>query len=190
MTTAVRPVSPVTPAVRPLPDGGWLLTLPLRVNFGKKGNRATPAVPSKNEAGSGENRHIYAGRRDALKDILATLLAVAQPKRPYLRVRTIRVGIVMAHITECCVFYRADLTLTLYHPTRNILRSDHHNWISGAAALFDAIEISGWVVNDQNLTIAEPVLEVDRHRPRIEVTLRPCVSRGVESDAGERGGAG
>ena len=181
---SVRPVFPVSPSASPLPSG-YRLTLPAEVHFGQGGRRVTPAVPSKNGS-KRENIHVYAGRRDGLAAMLRILLVASGAPRLYRRIRMVRRGNAMGHEDERCAFHHARLTWTVYHRTAHASRyGDRHNYHGGGEALYDALQLSGWVLDDRHLTIDLPVLAVDRAAPRVVLDL-VAVSQGEETptDAG------
>lgn len=156
--------------------GGWRITLPLTVEYGKRVIRTTATVPSKNRSTrKQEHWAVYQARKGAITSLLLSLMAQHRPDRPHPRARTRRVGLVSGVIHEACVFAHARMTLTLYHRTAAILNSDPPNWTSGAEALLDALVSSGWLYDDDrsHLLFGEPVLCVDRERPRVEVELTP-----------------
>ena len=140
--------------------GGWRITLPLE------------AVPSANAT----TREHWAVRKRRVDELAGHLLWARLFHRvPALHVRPhiVRTGDSLGRYNERFVFEYSRATLTLYF--RDIRRRDPQNYLGGAKPLFDALQRAGWLADDdaEHLTCAEPVLLVDRERPRVEVTLEP-----------------
>ena len=126
--------------------GGRRITLPLE------------AVPSANAT----TREHWAVRKRRVDELTNDLIGVRWT------------AIAFQHMTNLTpVFTRARATLTLYF--RDSRRRDPQNYLGGAKPLFDALQRSGWLADDDadHLTCAEPVLCVDRERPRVEIELEP-----------------
>ena len=125
--------------------GGWRLRVPL------------DSIPSANTT----TREHWASRKRRVDTLTSELL--------WMRAYSVRRG--TAH--QYPIFDRASATLALYF--RDARRRDPQNYLGGAKALFDALQRSGWLADDdaEHLTVAEPVLLVDRENPRVEVTLEP-----------------
>ena len=129
--------------------GGWRITLPLE------------AVPSANAT----TREHWAVRKRRVDEIASALIWMRSyhAKRKY----------VLATTASAPEFDRARAVLTLYF--RDSRRRDPQNYLGGAKPLFDALQRSGWLADDDaaHLTVAEPVLRVDRELPRVEIELAP-----------------
>ncbi len=161
---------PLLPRAERTETGGWRITLPLEIHSGRT---RYDVCPSKNRGGRHEHRARYTARRNAITSTLVGLLAESRPPRLWHRTKTTRIGNIVAPVEDDCVFLHAQMTLTLYHRTKAILRSDPQNWISGCEALLDSLVNAGWLYDDdrQHLSLAEPVLCVDKDNPRITVDL-------------------
>ena len=162
VSTAERAASACPASAAPLPGGGWRITGPLTW------------VPSSNRT----TREHWTARRERVAAITADLVwLLGEYRVPKAHVREARTRIGrLEHVSqEGVVFDRARLALRLYF--RRVHRRDPGNWGQGAGAksLVDAMVSAGWLYDDDaaHLTCDEPVLLIDRARPRVEIDMVP-----------------
>ena len=127
-------------------ETGWRITLPLE------------SVPSANRT-TREHWRARKRRVDGLTGDLIFLRSYVGGRDPAARP----------------YFERATLRLTLYFTTTHRRDPGNYGQGAGAKSLVDALVHAGWLHDDdaEHLTCAEPVLCVDRERPRVEVELMP-----------------